>query len=64
MISVVKIIQYNTIDFSIYNLPYYSDLHGIHTYSCCMEIIKARFPKNIVFSIKIPFMLKWLVFVI
>lgn len=64
MISVIKIVQYNTIDFSIYNLPYYADLHGLHDYHYCLEVIKIRFPGKIIIPIKVPFVSKWFVFVI
>ena len=49
---------------SIYNIPYYADLHGIHTLDLCLEIIEQRFPNKYMFYFKIPFVLKWLVFII
>ena len=60
----IKIVQNNTIDFSIYDIPNYADLHGIHTLYLCLEIIEQRFPNRYMFYFKIPFVLKWLVFII
>ena len=60
----IKIVQNNTIDFSIYDIPNYADLHGIHTLNLCLEIIEQRFPNRYMFYFKIPFVLKWLVFII
>lgn len=60
----IKIVQNNTRNFSIYNIPYYADLHGIHTLYLCLEIIEQRFPNRHMFYFKIPFVLKWLVFII
>lgn len=60
----IKIVQNNTRDFSIYNIPNYADLHGIRTLELCLEVLKQRFPDKFVFYFKIPFVFKWLVFLI
>lgn len=60
----IKIVQNNTRDFSIYDIPNYADLHGIHNLNLCLEIIKQRFPNRYMLYFKIPFVLKWLVFII
>ena len=60
----MKIVQNNTRDFSIYDLPNYADLHGIHSLDLCLEVIKQRFPDKFVFYFKIPFTFKWLVILI